>query len=404
MEKEILLPKLGESILSATIIKWLKKEGDHISLDEPLLEVSTDKVASEIPSPYAGVLKKIAAAVDEEISVGGLLAVIETDQPQIKTDGEKISQKSGMDAKYSEPSKQGFSQNAAFLSPAVKKLIKEHHLSKEELNNIPCSGKRISRSDVEAYLESKKEAAKDKSVADSSKNSGESGTNFSSDTIVLSNLRKKIADNLTKACCIPTASVFMEVDITALAEFIEKNKPSFLEKTKAKLTITCFVAEAIGKAAKALPLLNSTFLKDKIRLNKEVNLGIAIDRKEGLVVPVVKQTEEKNYAQIAKEVFALKQKALEDKLDLKDIEGGTITLTNFGMGGVLFGIPILRFPESAIVGTGAIQIKNALTDEGKVFKRKLLPLSLTFDHRHIDGMYACSFMQKIKSFLEKKTW
>ena len=397
MEKEILLPKLGESILSATVVKWFKKVGDKILLDEPLLEVSTDKVASEIPSPVAGILKKIVAEVNQEIKVGGLLGIIETAADSAKTE---IKMK---DQATSETTDTKTVDNS-FLSPAVKQLIKENNLSEAELKSIPCSGNRLSRSDVEVYLE-KRKTDKNKDRKDKEEIANKSQNNTSSsqkEFITLSPLRRKIVENLTKAAQIPTASVFTEIDITELLKYIAKEKKAFLAKEKAKLTITSFVALAIGKAAKELTLINSVFLADenKVQINKEVNLGLAIDRKEGLVVPVIKQIDQKTFTEVAKEIALLKSKALEDKLTLEDLNAGTITLTNFGMGGVMFGIPILRYPESAIVGIGAIQKKTVLVNSKEVVLCQL-PLSLTFDHRHIDGMYACSFMQKIKSYLEK---
>ncbi len=394
MEKEILLPKLGESILSATVVKWFKKEGDSVLLDEPLLEVSTDKVASEIPSPVEGVLKKIVAEANQEIKVGELLGIVETEA------GSASGQKSKSEAETESSSKKGTMEKGigetSFLSPAVKKLIKENNLFEAELRRIPCSGGRLSRSDVEAYLKKRKKEKDINKAKKRNENENQTSSSSTKEFIPLSPLRRKIAENLTKAAQIPTASVFTEIDVTELLKYIEKEKKAFLAKEKAKLTITSFVALAIGKAAKELSLINSVFLADenKVQINQEVNLGLAIDRKEGLVVPVIRRVDQKTFAEIAKEIALLKNKALEDKLTLEDLKEGTITLTNFGMGGVMFGIPILRYPESAIVGIGAIQKKPDKCN---------LPLSLTFDHRHIDGMYACSFMQKIKSYLEK-TW
>ena len=394
MEKEILLPKLGESILSATVVKWFKNEGEKVLLDEPLLEVSTDKVASEIPSPVAGVLKKIVAKANEEIKVGELLGVVETEAAE---SGTVKSDTGTKDQTEKETNLGKAAEENSFLSPAVKRLVKEHNLSGEALKSIPCSGGRLSRSDVEAYLE-KKKANKDKGTGQNQSSTSSAKKEF----IPISPLRRKIAENLTKAVLVPTASIFTEIDVTELLKYIEKEKKAFLAKEKAKLTITSFVALAIGEAAKELPLINSVFLEaeNKIQVNKEINLGLAIDRKEGLVVPVIKQIEQKSFSEIAKEIARLKTRALEDKLTLEDLQEGTITLTNFGMGGVMFGIPILRYPESAIIGIGAIQKKTVLENSKERILCQL-PLSLTFDHRHIDGMYACSFMQKIKSCLEK---
>lgn len=396
MEKEILLPKLGESILSATVVSWLKKEGERVALDEPLLEVSTDKVTSEIPSPFAGILKKIVAQTDQEIKVGEVLGVIETEMENaapLKEQG-NFSDSTERDKKEKPFNAAGKAKKSSFLSPAVKKLLREHRISSEEMHKIPCSGKRLSRSDVEAYLEKREKPAQ----------TGDTGQASSEETVPLSPLRKKIAENLSRTCCIPTASVFVEADITGLYQFIQQEKESFLAREKAKLTITSFVAFAIGRAALKLPLINSTLSDGKIKIHRRVNLGLAIDRKEGLVVPVIKDAHRKEYQELARDIAVFKDKALKDRLALEEMQNGTVTLTNFGMGGVLFGIPLLRCPESAIIGMGAIQKKNVLSDDGKILKQYRLPISMTFDHRHIDGMYACSFMQEIKNILGQQSW
>ncbi|MFA5250888.1 MAG: dihydrolipoamide acetyltransferase family protein, partial [Parachlamydiales bacterium] len=274
----------------------------------------------------------------------------------------------------------------------VKRLAEENGISPAELESMQASKSgRLSRSDIEEYLKKRQHpelpAAEKKTEAD---------------LAVFSPIRKKIIENLKKAASVPTASLFDEADITKLLLWM-KNTQADSSGLKDKLTITSFVVWALSRAAAAFPLLNGVYQEEGVRLNAAVNVGLAIDRKEGLVVPVIREAQAKSLFEIAHEIALLKQRVQENKLTLEDLRGGTITLTNFGMGGARFGLPLLNYPEIAIVGLGKIQ-KKAAVFGGEIKVRDFLPLSLTFDHRPVDGMYASYFLKELKTILEEKAW
>ncbi len=390
-EYQVTLPKLGESIVSATIVQWFKKEGDQINLDEPLLEVSTDKVNSEIPSPVSGTLHKILASPDQELQVGELLAVIQIAQGPAG-DGPRITVEVKRDAAPASSEMQGF------FSPALLRLARENNISLDELEKIPTSGAggRLSKRDLELYIESRT-TPKNKPCPMVAKN-------LSTDVerIKMTGMRKAIADNMVRSFYeAPHATLITEVDVTAIIQVIQKEKEAFLAKHGSKLTITSFVARAISKALKEYPYLNSSLEDDTIVVKKFVNLGIAVSVDQGIMVPVVKNCQNQSISELAKAIGDVSARARSGKLNPADVQDGTITLTNFGISGVMMGIPIIRYPEVAILGLGAIQKKVVALDDDTMAVRSVMHVSLTFDHRVIDGMYGCGFLNSLKEHLEK---
>ncbi len=375
---EITLPKLGESIVEATVVQWFKKVGDQVSLDEPLLEVSTDKVNSEIPSPVEGIITKILVVEDELVKVGQALAIIETDQKESKQ------------VIKDEPEKKEEEDNAAFLSPAVLRIAKEAKLPLQELDSIPKTGEggRLTKKDIENYLASKNVAK-------------QTSSSHSVERVKMNSMRKMIADNMVKSFYeAPHATLINEVDVTELVKFIKENKQTFQEKYNAKLSITAFIAKAIAKSLQAYPLLNSSLEEDTIILKKFVNLGIAVSVEHGVLVPVIQNCQDMNISEISQQISNLAQKARSNTLSLDEINNGTVTLTNFGMSQVQIGIPIIRYPEVAIIGIGAITKKVKVLSDDTIGIRSLINLCLTFDHRVLDGMYGCGFLQELQKNLE----
>ena len=390
-EYQVTLPKLGESICSATIVQWFKKEGDHVNLDEPLLEVSTDKVNSEIPSPVSGVLHKILASTDQELPVGELLAIIQMVQGPAG-DGPRVTVEVKREAASASSEMQGF------FSPALLRLARENNISLDELEKIPTSGAggRLSKRDLELYIE-KKAAPKNKPCPMMTKS-------LSPDVerVKMTGMRKAIADNMVRSFYeAPHATLITEVDVTAIIDVIKKEKESFLAQHGSKLTITSFVARAISKALKEYPFLNSSLEDDTIVVKRFVNLGIAVSVDQGIMVPVVKNCQNLNMAELAKAIGDVSARARSGQLNPSDVQDGTITLTNFGISGVMMGIPIIRYPEVAILGLGAIQRKVVALEDDTMAIRSMIHVSLTFDHRVIDGMYGCGFLNSLKEHLEK---
>lgn len=374
---EVVLPKLGESIMNATVIQWFKKEGDPIKKDEPLLEVATDKVNSEIPSPVAGILKKIQAHPDTELDVGEPLCQISTDEtaaaPQKTAPAEKAP---------------ATEDNKDYYSPALLRIARENNIPMDELQKIPGTGGggRITKQDLEAYIANKPCPLEPQEGVEAVK---------------MSPLRRAIAENLVRSYReIPHASLFGEADVTDLLALIKKEKAAYLEKHGVKLSITAFIARALSKTLQEFTLLNSTIQGDTIHKKSFINLGIAVSVEDGVMVPVIKGCEKMGLEDISKAVATFAKKAREKTLSLDDVQEGTITMTNFGMGGIQIGIPIIRHPEAAIIGIGAIVKKPIVLTDDSISVRQMMSVSLTFDHRVIDGMYGCNFLNTLRSHIE----
>lgn len=396
-EVKIELPKLGESILSATVVQWLKKVGDRVELDEALLEVSTDKVNSEIPSPVAGILKEILADVDVEVEVGAPLALIVVQEESTQMIGEKkISSGSGSASKSHDASMQDF------YSPAVLRVARESGISLEELSKIEATGSslRLTKQDIENYIENRG------SIKEKCPHAQVKEPPVSSDTtasrIKITGLRKAIADAMIRSYNeIPHASLLNEIDVTDLMKFIQEEKEEFFQIHGFKLTLTSFIAKAIALAIVQYPLLNASVDGDTIVVKHSINVGVAVGVEHGVIVPVIKHCERKDVTLIAKEVAELAEKTRNNKLHHEDIIDGTITLTNFGMTGTRAGFPIIRHPEVAIVGVGAVQKRVVALNDETMGIRLMMDLTLCFDHRVIDGLYGCGFINAIKSHLQE---
>lgn len=392
---KVLLPKLGESILSATIVQWFKKIGDPVKLDEPLLEVSTDKVNSEIPSPVAGILKEIHAHPDQELQVGALIAVIEAN---VRAEVAELAR--AQSTTISSSSEQN-AEMKGFYSPALLRIARENGIGLEQLEKIPGTGMggRLTKNDLEEYVSKKSHQSKPCPMA-SKPVSSSSGPDV--ERLKMTGMRKAIADNMVRSFYeAPHATLVTEVDVTSVIKLLEKEKGAFLDKHGFKLTITAFIARAIAQALQEFPLINSSLEGDTILVKRFVNLGIAVSVDQGLMVPVVKHCQQMGLTAIAKEISNLSSKARSGKLTPDDVKEGTITMTNFGMSGVQIGVPIIRYPEVAIVGVGATHKKVVPLEDDLLAIRSMMHVSLTFDHRVLDGMYGCGFLGALKKHLEK---
>ena len=381
---EVTLPKLGESIMDATIVQWFKKEGDFIGKDEPLLEVATDKVNSEIPSPVAGVLKKIHAEPEQVLNVGELLAIISTETKEA----------AGPKAKEEKPTPSTSAEDKKdYYSPALLRIAREKNISFDELAKISGTGEggRITKKDLESYI-----SKKGKPCPSALPIGGEV------ERIKMTGMRKAIAENMVRSFYqAPHASLICEVDVTDAMNTIKQGKESFLKKHGVKLTITSFVARAIARALREYPLLNASLDDDTIVVKRFVNLGIAVSVEQGIMVPVIKGCQTKHLHEIATTVADFAQKARTNSLQPDDVKEGTITMTNFGITGIQIGIPIIRYPEVAIVGIGGIKKKVVVLEDDSFGARQIMNICLTFDHRVIDGIYGCNFLNALKKHLEE---
>ncbi len=365
---KIHLPKLGESIVSASIVQWFKKVGDRVELDEPLLEVATDKINSEIPSPSSGILHEITAQIGEELQVGETLAILST----------------SASAPCPTPAQNDF------LSPSVMRLLKEKGIRPGEIDKIPRTGEggRLTKKDVEDFVP----------------NTAPVTPPVRGDTerVKMSSLRKAIADNMVRSFYeAPHASLITEVDVTSLVKHIQEQKIDFQKQHGVKLSITAFVARAIARALKSYPLLNASLDGDTIVMKKFINLGVAVSVEQGVMVPVIRGCQSLSLPEISKHIAELAEKARTNSLEIPDTQEGTITMTNFGMTGTMIGVPIIRYPEVAIVGLGAITKKVSAMPDDSIAIRSTMWISLTFDHRVLDGIYGCNFLNDLKKHIEQ---
>ena len=383
-EIKVNLPKLGESIHSATVVQWFKKVGETVALDEPLLEVSTDKVNSEIPSPAAGVVKEIIAEVDQELQVGEPLLIIAPQQggvpkPQMEAPKEVVEQQAATSGSMK-----------GFFSPALLRMAREAGISMEELEKIPATGAegRLTKKDVEAYLAKKSDPVS-------------APTSGKIEQIPIVGMRKAIADNITRSYQeVPHAALVCRVDLTDVLASVKANKEAFLQKEGCKLTVTSFVIHALAKALKEYPLLNAEVDGSTIVVKHFVNIGVAVSVKEGLMVPVIKNCHEKNLRETAIALADLSSRAREGKLLPDEVKEGTVTLSNFGRSGMTMGLPIIRYPEVSILGMAGIEKQLVVIEGDQTAVRSMVNLSLSFDHRVVDGMYSCSFLAALKKHLE----
>jgi 2-oxoglutarate dehydrogenase E2 component (dihydrolipoamide succinyltransferase) len=440
---EILMPKMGESVEEATITKWFVKEGDTIEEDDPVLEIATDKVDSEIPSPVAGTVKEIKYEVDDVVAVGKPVAIIllegeeeededEKQEEDSKEDSSKGEEKESQtketssEAKTSEKesnTRDEASDSDRFYSPLVRSIAKEEGISFKELDTIEGSGRdgRVTKDDLLGYLKSGGKQSVDKSAkAEEPENAAKSSektpakpvqapkvTAGEGDEIKeMDRLRKLIAGNMVMSKQVsPHVTSVVEADVTNLVIWRNKVKDQFQEKYGEKLTFMPMFTEAVAKALRDFPGVNASVDGDNIILRKNVNVGIAVALPSGnLIVPVVKQADQKNVVGLATEMNRLAVAARNNKLSGDDIQGGTFTITNFGSFKNTIGTPIINQPQVAILATGTIEKKPAVieTPTGDVIAiRHKMFLSLSYDHRAVDGALGGMFVRRVADYLEE---
>ncbi len=440
---EVVMPQMGESVMEGTIIEWAKKVGDTVEVDETLLEIATDKVDTEVPSPEAGTLVEILVEEGETVEVGQAIAIIATGNAAAAESGKSATVKeepkesapankeAPTETAGSEPQRVG--ADGRFYSPLVRSIAKEEGISMEELESINGSGKdgRVSKSDILAYVEDKKAGkvkapAKEKSSGlqkpvpqqSTSSSSGDgkisagelnvSRPHQNVEIVKMDRMRKMIAEHMVRSKQTSAhVTTFSDVDVTNIVKWRERNKNKFYEQTGIKLTYTPIFIEAFIQAIGEYPLINSSVDGDEIHLKKDINFGIAValgeGGKGGLIVPVIKQAQDKNLAGLAKAVNDLATKARNKDLSPDDLVGGTITLTNYGSVGNLMGTPIINQPQVAILGTGVIEKRPVVieTKEGDLIGiRHKMYISMSYDHRIIDGAHGGAFTSRVQELLE----
>lgn len=424
----IIMPKMGESIQEATITKWFIKPGDTVEEDDTLLEIATDKVDSEVPSPVDGVVKEVLYKVDDVVAVGEIIAVIEMDgdaggektpkaqeEKAAPADAETEAPKETTEAS-DEPGVR--SSSGKFFSPVVRKIAKENGLSEKDLDSIKGSGLngRVNKEDVLAFIQGSGSAATSVSEPVSVQVQAEAPKSFAppkisvpvlenDEVIVMDRMRKKIAEHMVASKQIsPHVTSVVEVDVTNLVQWRNRVKGDFLKKYGTKLTFMPVFTEAVAKALRDFPGVNASVDGDKLILKKDVNVGIAVSLPSGnLIVPVVKNADRMNLAGLASNINTLAAKSRDSKLSPDDIQGGTFTITNFGSFDNIIGTPIINQPQVAILATGAIKKVVSVIESpagDSIGIRSKMYLSLSYDHRVVDGMLGGSFLKRISDYLE----
>ena len=447
--QEIVLPSLGESITEGTVTRWLKNVGDTVEVDEPLLEVSTDKVDTEVPSPIAGVLQEIVVQEDDTVEVGGVLARVgsgaapaaEPAQPEATPAQEAApAQSEAAPAQQAEPeqpaaaeapapaaettqpeaapaappaqqpapaapapSSEQAAPSSGYITPIVRKLAHDSGVDLSKVTGTGVGG-RIRKEDVLAAAESAKSAAPATATAAPAAAPKVEVSELRGTTQKMSRLRKVISERAV-ASLQSTAQLttLVEVDVTRVAQLRQAKKDEFLQKTGSKLSFMPFFALAAAEALRTYPIINATVDGDSIVYPDHENISIAVDTEKGLLTPVLRDAGEKNIAQIAGEIADLAARTRDNQLKPDELAGGTFTLTNTGSRGALFDTPLVFLPQSAILGTGAVVKKPAVVsgpDGDAIAIRSTVYLALSYDHRIIDGADAARFLTQMKQRLE----
>ena len=418
------MPKLGESIMEATILKWLKKEGDKVELDEAVLEIATDKVDSEVPTPFAGTITKILFKEGDVVQIGKAIAIIDgeggsTVQPvvekvapqEVKTEAPKqvVVEKA--------PETTFVAGGDRFYSPLVLNIAREEGISMSELERIPGTGKddRVTKSDILAYLQNRGavttqakvetpqvQAPVAEKVTPVVQTASVSGGN---EIVEMDRMRRLIADHMVMSKkTSPHVTSYVEVDMTPIVEWRNRIKPKFEKREGQKITFTPIFIEAIAKAIKDFPGINISVDGYNIINKKDINIGMAAALPTGnLIVPVIKNADRMNLVGLTAAVNDFANRARNNKLKPDEIQDGTFTLTNVGSFGSLMGTPIINQPQVAILAVGAIKKKPVVleTEFGDVIAiRHMMFMSMSYDHRVVDGMLGGSFLKRVADYLE----
>jgi len=412
MATKVLVPLLGEGVEEVTIIKWLKKVGDSVNELEPLLEVNTDKVDTEIPAPATGTVLKIMAEEGVPAKVGAILAFIgdagesvesgEVESEPAKIESKVESRKSDALQPETLDLRPATRQDLGFISPVVAKIAAEHGVNLQQVQGTGLNG-RITKNDVLAFVEGGKPKTADRGpqIAVSRQLSTVIAPVAGDQLIKHTTIRKQIAEHMVMSKhTSPHVLTVMEADMSKVAKHRSANKEIFA-RDGVKLTFTAYFMTAIVAGLKSYPNVNSSWTDEGVLVHKAVNIGMATSLGEdGLIVPVIKGTDNLSLLAMARSVNDLANRARSKKLQPDDVKGGTFTLTNHGISGSLFAFPVINQPQCGILGVGAMQKRVVVTEDDAIAVRPMVYLSFVFDHRILDGASADWFLAKVKETLE----
>ena len=432
---EIVMPKLGESIIEATITKWLKKEGDPVKEDESILEIATDKVDSEIPSPVEGILAERFFKEGDVVAIGTVIAVIDLAGEDIPVKEKPMAEAKPAPAEPAKEKSQPVIEKVAaepvktnepvgsdrFYSPLIKNIAKQENISSHELEHIPGTGSegRLTKQDLLNYIATRgtqdhpvshiphPTSLPPASIQHPASNIPMTSIPFTGEDqiIEMDRIRQLIAGHMVRSVqTSPHVTSFVEVDMTKIVTWREKHKDDFFERQGLKLTLTPVFIEAIAKAVRDYPQVNVSVDGNRILLHKDINVGMAVSLSNfNLIVPVIKNADQKNLFGIQRDVTDLAERARASKLIPDEIMGGTISLTNLGSFGTLAGTPIINQPQAAIIAVGSIKKRPVVVETlsgDAIMIRHMMILSVTYDHRVIDGALGGLFLNKMVFYLE----
>jgi pyruvate dehydrogenase E2 component (dihydrolipoamide acetyltransferase) len=421
---DVIMPQMGESIFEGTITKWLKNVGDQVQRDEPLFEISTDKVDAEIPSPAAGTLTEIKVQAGETAQINTVVAVIggtgtaapSTPAPAAAAPAAAPTPAAPVSAPVAQPEPISAEAEHVRSSPLVRKIAREHNVNLSAVSGTGAGG-RVTKEDILGYIE-KGGAAPARPAAPSAApgqtpSAGKPATPAPSapaapipgELVPLSRMRSIIAQRMVESVrTSPHVHNVFKIDFTRIVKIREKEKSKYEQRNNVKLTYMPFIARAVIATLRRMPIVNASLEGEAIRYHQNINLGIAVALDWGLIVPVIKQAEEKNFLGVARAIADLAERARNKRLKPDEVGSGTFTITNPGIFGEQFGMPIINQPESAILGVGTLLKEPAVVtgEDGtdSIAIRHFIHLTLGFDHRIIDGADAGKFMAEVKKYLE----
>jgi 2-oxoglutarate dehydrogenase E2 component (dihydrolipoamide succinyltransferase) len=414
--QDVVMPQMGESIFEGTITKWLKNVGDTVQRDEPLFEISTDKVDAEIPSPAAGVLTEIKIPAGQTVQINTVVAVIggagEGAAPAAAAPAPAQAAAAAPAPSVSAPAAQPVSTEEAEhvrSSPLVRKIAREHNINLSAVQGTGAGG-RVTKEDILAYIEkggapAPAPVSTAAPAATARPAAAPAVTPAPGELVPLTRMRSIIAQRMVESKrTSPHVHTVFKIDFTRIVKLREKEKSKYEQRNGVKLTYMPFITRAVIATLRKMPIVNASMEGDAIRYHQHINIGIAVALEWGLIVPVIKEAEEKNFLGIARAIADLAERARGKKLKPEEVGSGTFTITNPGIFGEQFGMPIINQPESAILGVGGLFKEPAVVTGAdgtdSIAIRNFLHLTLGFDHRTIDGADAGKFMAEVKKYLE----
>jgi 2-oxoglutarate dehydrogenase complex dihydrolipoamide succinyltransferase (E2) component len=397
MSIPVIIPQIGQSIAEATIIKWLKKQGERVEKGESLVEIGTDKINTEIPAPETGIVQEILVQEGETVPVESKIAVLSESTPRAESQSSAVSHDPSVGEVESVQKKAAPIDQQQRYSPVVRRLAQEHGVHLDQISGTGAGG-RVTKEDILAFVEKRKLPEEPRLHFEPSSVNESRNPEF--DRVPMSRMRKLIAEHMAQSRrTAADVTTFFEIDMSETVRRRDEAKQQYLDQFGIKLTYLPFIIIAVVKALRAFPIVNASIEGDNILYKRDIHIGVAVALEDGLIVPVIRNAAEKNVLGLSRSLQDLSDRARNKRLIPEDLEGGTFTITNPGVFGALMGTPIIHQPQVAILGTGAVNKRPVVVDDA-IAIRSMAFFSLSYDHRAMDGSTADRFLAHIKNTLE----